>query len=630
MKIKNKKLIIYFAIMMFFLVFSIFIGTTKSYAITPYTLSDVEDSWDKENLDAKRINLIKKGYSLVGYTDHNYNAPYKLVEKPKTLSCSGFVSWCFKYSSTKWNIWYPRDKFLNSTRFKNIKKSDLKPGDIVIQADHMGIYAGKTKSGNLVWLHCTGHYGGQVGKTRGVILSTEPRFESGCTYRRYLKFDDTAGSSNDDADSSDEESTGMGWKFVQLYNMHTDFKANLEPEWLFESLNENEKTAKFVDLTKYLLYKANNEYDYGITKPAQIYKEYEDNEFKTVNSKLEGTVGWEFTKSWENNDLRKYMNDDGIEYDSSTYIYSSVTEDRKSYIMHDKIGEGNGDKYYGFVHFYDIRTGYGWQHITNFMDQGINIKENEYNVWTESKLDTEIADKVGISIWEEDYKTVENLAKVKNVELEDFQFDCLVDMLYEGYSASDIQSILTAYKRNGLDEDKIKAAVPKAFEGNRGEARWELFSSGIYKTPIVGEELDSTEYGKGSVSGLAEDIIKTAKSKLGRPYVWGAHGPDSFDCTGFVEWTFSQHGLAVPWYTEDYYNYTKYEIKWEDLQPGDVVMLYNGEASGGIGHAGIYIGEDEFIHCSGGGVQISSLSKRQNGGGTYGNPFKHAFRFIEE
>lgn len=46
------------------------------------------------------------------------------------------------------------------------------------------------------------------------------------------------------------------------------------------------------------------------------------------------------------------------------------------------------------------------------------------------------------------------------------------------------------------------------------------------------------------------------------------------------------------------------------------------------GHGGIYIGDDEFIHCSG-SVKISSLSARQNGNGSNGNPFRHAFRFWE-
>lgn len=603
---KNKKIMIYFIITFFFLVVFHF-GVTNSYAITTYDLSDIESNWDTQNMDSQRIDLIKKGASLIGKTDHYNGRTYTLVKDPPYLSCSGFVSWCFKYSSTKWNQWQSTDKFMSSTKFKTIDKSELIPGDIVITKSasdrHMGIYAGKDSNGNLVWLHCTLHYGGSnsdIGKKRGVILSTETRFEKAqeCVYRRYKKFDDSQGSQSNS--STNDESTGMGAKFVQIYNSHEAIQRNLEPEWLFESLNENVETVKYVDLTKYLLYIANNKrnkYNFGITKASQIYKEYEDNKFKTVDSKLQGGVGWEFTKSWENNDLRKYMNDDGVDYDSSTNIYSSVTEDRKQYIMHDKVSLGNGNKYFGFVHFYNTKW-WGWQNTDLWLAQGINIQESEYNVYSESKIDVETVDKVGISIWEKYYKNIDNIAKAKKVDLEDYQYDCLVDILYEGYTPDNIQNIMEAFKNNGLKKDKITSACKDAFEGARGEARWELFSSGTYKTPIDGEELDPTDYNKGSgsgvASGLAEEIIETAKSKLGCPYLWGAHGPDSFDCTGFVEWVFKQHGIQAPWYTEAYYSYTQYEVSWEDMQPGDVLMCYNAE---GGGHAGIFIGENQFIHA---------------------------------
>ena len=56
-------------------------------------------------------------------------------------------------------------------------------------------------------------------------------------------------------------------------------------------------------------------------------------------------------------------------------------------------------------------------------------------------------------------------------------------------------------------------------------------------------------------------------------------------------------------------------------------MLYNGEAVGGIGHAGIYIGDNQYIHCSG-QVKIGNFSNRQ--AGREGNPFRHVFRFTDD
>lgn len=419
----------------------------------------------------------------------------------------------------------------------------------------------------------------------------------------------------------DEEASGE--KFVELFENSTNF-SNIEPDWLFEAMNANASTTKLLDMTKYLLYKATG-ISYGVKEPSEVYDEFEKNEFKEVEKNVKGTVGWEFMRSWENNTLRKYMKDDGTyTYDSSTYIYSCVTEDRAKYILHDDIGQNKGNRNYGIgVKSYDNDTGYKWQNVDLFREQGINIKEGEYNIYGESQIDVEIIDNISMEIWNKHREKVKIVAKVKGVKLETYQIDALTDIVF---AKGNIYSVIDAYKQYGLDEEKMKKACPEQFANERGNARWILFEEGRYCTPIEGEELDPSEYADADISELVNKIIETAKSKLGSPYEWGAHGPDSFDCTGFVEWVFRTNGIQVPWYTEDYKNYKQYEIDWDDLQPGDVVMLYNGEAVGGIGHAGIYIGEDQYIHCSG-NVHISSLSNNQ--AGREGNPFLHVFRFID-
>ena len=415
-----------------------------------------------------------------------------------------------------------------------------------------------------------------------------------------------------------------GEKFVELYDNSENFN-NIEPSWLFEALNANATTTKMLDLTKYLLYKASG-ISYGVIEPEEVYSEYENSEFELVENNVKGTVGWEFMRAWENNTLRKYMLDDGTyTYDSSTYIYSCVTEDRSKYILYDDIGQNKQNRNYGIgVRIYDNDAGYKWQNVDLFKEQGINIRESEYNVYGESQIDVEIIDNISMQIWDNYREKVKTVAEVREVELESYQIDALTDIVF---SKGDIYSVIDTYKEYGLDEEKMKEACPEQFAGDRGNARWILFSEGRYCTPIEGEELDPSEYASADVSELANKIIETAKSKLGAPYVWGNHGPDSFDCTGFVEWVFRTNNITVPWYTEAYASYTQYEVDWDDLQPGDVIMLYNGEAAGGIGHAGIYIGDDQYIHCSG-EVKIGSLSNRQ--AGKEGNPFLHVFRFIDE
>ena len=52
--------------------------------------------------------------------------------------------------------------------------------------------------------------------------------------------------------------------------------------------------------------------------------------------------------------------------------------------------------------------------------------------------------------------------------------------------------------------------------------------------------------GSSPASATAEHVIDIAKSKLGAPYVYGASGPDSFDCSGFTSWVFGQVGISLP------------------------------------------------------------------------------------
>lgn len=97
-----------------------------------------------------------------------------------------------------------------------------------------------------------------------------------------------------------------------------------------------------------------------------------------------------------------------------------------------------------------------------------------------------------------------------------------------------------------------------------------------------------------------QDIVNAALSKLGCPYVWGAEGPDSFDCSGLVMWAYAQAGISIPHYTGDQYA-AGTVIDEADAVPGDLVMQNFGGTSatpvGVPGHVGLYIGDGQMVHA---------------------------------
>ena len=91
--------------------------------------------------------------------------------------------------------------------------------------------------------------------------------------------------------------------------------------------------------------------------------------------------------------------------------------------------------------------------------------------------------------------------------------------------------------------------------------------------------------------------------ELGKPYVWGAAGPSSFDCSGLVMYVYAQVGVSLPHNAAAMYSYGT-PVAYGDLQPGDLVFF------SGLGHMGIYIGGGQFIHAphTGDVVKISNMS----------------------
>lgn len=105
----------------------------------------------------------------------------------------------------------------------------------------------------------------------------------------------------------------------------------------------------------------------------------------------------------------------------------------------------------------------------------------------------------------------------------------------------------------------------------------------------------------------ADEVIATAKSLLGRPYSWGAASPKALDCSGLTQTSYRRYGVVLLRDASMQVTQGK-AVDLADfpthLKPGD--LLFFGSKPGRITHTGIYIGDSQFIHCSG-RVKINSF-----------------------
>ena len=102
---------------------------------------------------------------------------------------------------------------------------------------------------------------------------------------------------------------------------------------------------------------------------------------------------------------------------------------------------------------------------------------------------------------------------------------------------------------------------------------------------------------------IGEQALRWALSVIGRPYVWGAAGPDAFDCSGLVMWAYAHVGVSLMHFTGDQWNEGEH-IPRSELKPGDLIFFFPT-----ISHVGMYIGHGLMVDAptQGQDVQIQSV-----------------------
>jgi cell wall-associated NlpC family hydrolase len=104
-------------------------------------------------------------------------------------------------------------------------------------------------------------------------------------------------------------------------------------------------------------------------------------------------------------------------------------------------------------------------------------------------------------------------------------------------------------------------------------------------------------------SAAAQTAVDTALAQVGDPYVYGAAGPDSFDCSGLTQYAYSAAGVSLP-HSSSSQSKMGMAVSRSELQPGDLVFFYSP-----VSHVGMYIGNGQMVHASTSGqpVKVASL-----------------------
>ena len=136
-------------------------------------------------------------------------------------------------------------------------------------------------------------------------------------------------------------------------------------------------------------------------------------------------------------------------------------------------------------------------------------------------------------------------------------------------------------------------------------------SSGSVPRPFPGARTPQAapESPVGLSTAVTDAIIMTALDLRGVRYRNGGSDPSGFDCSGFVQWVFSRHGVALPRETSMQFDIGAH-VNRGDLLPGDLVFFET--VSRGASHVGLVIGPDTFVHAPSerGVVRVEHLSTR--------------------
>jgi cell wall-associated NlpC family hydrolase len=155
--------------------------------------------------------------------------------------------------------------------------------------------------------------------------------------------------------------------------------------------------------------------------------------------------------------------------------------------------------------------------------------------------------------------------------------------------------------RAKVDLDARVAEAEKAYNRLSGKDKEDLkgpTDPGIYLAP----------------PGAAQAVVQLALDQVGDTYVYGASGPNQFDCSGLTMYAYRAAGVSLPHSSRAQYGFGKPVASGEWIA-GD--LLFYGGSAGSIHHVGMYIGNGKMVHASTSGVPVKVVDAPRGGGGDY-------------
>ncbi|UQA93526.1 C40 family peptidase [Streptomyces halobius] len=158
-------------------------------------------------------------------------------------------------------------------------------------------------------------------------------------------------------------------------------------------------------------------------------------------------------------------------------------------------------------------------------------------------------------------------------------------------------------KRKAAAKRKAEELARKQAEAEKERQRREEQNQGDDSSDgSTGGQTGGGSTDDGSYAAKAEKALSFARSQIGKPYVWGATGPSSYDCSGLTQAAWKTAGVDLPRTTWDQVKIGE-RVATKDLQPGDLVFFYDD-----ISHVGMYIGGGKMIHAPKPGAYVREES----------------------